>query len=45
MSEASANLPIDPGSTGLRGECAGVIYGSGVEMGSGSGPIKKPEIH
>lgn len=27
------------------GERGGAIYGSGVEMGSGSGPIKKPETH
>lgn len=43
--EASAILGLILAALGLHGECDGAIYGSGVEMGSGSGPIKKPEVH
>lgn len=45
MSEVFVNFSIDFGSIGFRGECVGVIYGLGVEMGSGLGFIKKFEIY
>lgn len=43
--EASAILGLILAALRLHGEWDRAIYGSGVEMGSGSGPIKKAEVH
>lgn len=45
--ETAADGPTEwiRAALGLRGERDRAIYGSGVEMASGSGCRKKPEIH